>query len=500
MKGVIRLVVVGALAAAMIVVAQRFPLRGWNLAAPTPADAATLGVAGAGTVPVTSAAIICPGPETVGVAKVDSHTAIADTQVRVAAPPATLSGRTSGAEGSITGRALGGSAALGFATRKAPGAGSVALRTARSVLFSGTGRLAAGLSAVQSTVLTSGDARGLSTTACAAPTSDTWLVGSSADTGRQGRIFLSNPTPNAVTVVMQAYGKDGPLASTAGRGIIVGPHKHVVVLLNALAPGEATPVVHVLAHGGRVGVSMSDTWLLGTAPSGSDDIAPTAPGTDLVLPGVFAGPATGETVLRIAATSTAATVHVRLLSASGPIAAPGAAATVQVPALSVRSVDLAGVPGGLYAVQLTSDAPVVAGVQIHPAIVTPLGRQDLAWTTAVPAIGVGHLAGFPLGQTSAPWTEAVALTAAGSDATVDVVSVASDGTETTQPAAVAGGTTTAVRLTTAATSAWIVPRTGSVQAALVTQYTDVFGPMLSVAPLSPLPATTEQVAVHPQAG
>jgi hypothetical protein len=268
-----------------------------------------------------------------------------------------------------------------------------------------------------------------------------------------------------------------------------------VVLLDAIAPGERSPVIHVVANGGLISAALNDTYLAGTTPAGADDVTGTTPGTRLVVPGVTAVAGTGSLVLRVGALAREAVVRVRLLGAKGPIAAPINNGVVRVKAHRVRDVDLSAVPAGDYGIELTADAPVVAGAQLRPPGASPTAKRDLAWTAAEPLVST--IAGVPLGSLAAPWASRLLLTASAQDTQVDVVSVSADGSQAGQPVSVAAGTTVSVPLKAPAVSVWLRVRSGGVAAALVTAYADAAGPLRSVAPLRPAVTETAPVPVHP---
>jgi Family of unknown function (DUF5719) len=503
MRALVRTVLVAGLGVALVLGAYRLPDLRFHLAGSASAGGSAAGSVTPATRPVTRSTLICPGPASVGVKGVDAATAAAPTTVRAAAPPADLLGDllrdvTSGAAGSVAATAVGGSGPVTFPPFTTPGANGLQTNVARSILFTGKGSLAPGLVAEQTTLIPTGDQRGLSTSACAAPAADTWLVGGGGEPGRRGRIVLTNPSPNGVTVDLEVYGAKGPVRATAARGIVVGAHERTVVLLDAIAPGERSPVVHVVASGGVISASLSDTWLDGTTPVGADDVVGTAPGTRLVVPGVVASGAPGSLVLRIGATSHEAVVRVRLLGAQGPTVAPVNNGVIRVPARRVKDVDLSRVAAGGYGIQLTSDQPVVAAAELRPPAASATALRDLSWTSAQPAVSV--LAGVPLGLIGPTWTSSLMLTAPDADARVDVVTVAPDGSQTVRPVSVEAGTSVSVPLAAPALSAWLRPRAGSVTAALVTTYADPAGPMTSVAPLADTPLRTSPVTVHPLGG
>jgi hypothetical protein len=496
-RALIRTVLVAGVGVALVLGAYRFPDRRFHLAGSASASSSAATVAAASR-PLTRSTLICSGPETVGVKGVDAAKAAAPAIIRVAAAPADLLGGVVSGAGSVAASAIGGSGPLAFAPFTAPGAASAQTDIARSILLSGKGSLAPGLVATQSTLVTTGDQRGLSMAACAAPAAETWLVGGGGEPGRRGRVVLTNPSPNGVTVDLEVYGAKGPVRSTASRGIVVGAHQRTVVLLDAIAPGERAPVVRVVASGGVISAALNDSWLDGTTPVGADDVVGSAPGTRLVVPGVTATGTPASLTLRIGATAREAVVRVRLLGALGPQAAPVNNGVIRVGAHRVKNVDVSAVAPGAYAVQLTSDQPVVAAAQMRPAAASTTARRDLSWTSAQPLVTT--LAGLPLDLSATTWSSSAVLSAADQNAQLDLVTVAPDGTETTVPVTVEAGTTVSVPLKAPAVSAWLRIRAGAVSAAVVTAYADPAGPMTSVIPLRNTPLRTTAVTVHPLGG
>src|SRR3954464_15966384 len=130
MRSLVRVVVVLALGAGLVLGARQLPDLRYRAAGVT-ADAAGTGVAGSSTAnPVTRSGLVCPGPETVGVKGVDAKTAVAPTTARVAAlpsdrlPAALGTTATTSGGGAVEASVIGGSgtaAALGFASLVAPG-------------------------------------------------------------------------------------------------------------------------------------------------------------------------------------------------------------------------------------------------------------------------------------------------------------------------------------------------------------------------------------------
>ena len=92
----------------------------------------------------------------------------------------------------------------------------------------GSGALAAGLSALQSTVVTEGDDRAATATACQAPHAELWLVGGGGGSTRRERVVLSNPGANTVTADVTVLGlvRNPPVGQRPERRRAApGPHQ-----------------------------------------------------------------------------------------------------------------------------------------------------------------------------------------------------------------------------------------------------------------------------------
>ena len=100
------------------------------------------------------------------------------------------------------------------------------------------------------------------------------------------------PTPSRVS--LDLYGSKGAVAADQARGLSVPPRGRIVLSLDALAPGEVSPAVHVIATGGVVSAVLDDAWIEGATGRGIDDATRSAsPGTDLIVPGVDVNGVTG---------------------------------------------------------------------------------------------------------------------------------------------------------------------------------------------------------------
>lgn len=460
-------------------------------------------------VPVESTQLVCPGPETVGVRGGDPSApgAAAQSAVPVQVAAATAPGwlrPVPGGSGSATSGSLGvwsgspepvATAGIG---RDVSAFVQTVTRTAVSPVVLGTGAAAPGAVAEQTSLAGQGDLRGLSSATCLAPQDDQWLVGGGSDVGRRGRLVLSNPQGSTVEVSVDVLSTKGTVPRTTGSTVALAPRSRTVLLLDALAPVAAAPVLRVRSTGGSIGAVLQDTWLEGTTPRGTDDaVAALPPATRVLVPGVRVA---GSASVRIAVPGTAeAVTQVRLFGGQGPVDLPDGG-VVRVPAGSSRDLDLSGVPAGAYGVEVTSDVPVVAGAVVQRRS-APDGPGEIAWSASSDAVtslagvaGVEGVAGVAGSRTD------LVLTAPRTDVQVDVVIQRADGTSTTTAVRVAGGTTKVVPV--AGRSAWLRPEpgTGELVAARFVTRESVLGAMVTAGPLRQVTLTAVPTDIAPAAG
>jgi hypothetical protein len=284
------------------------------------------------------------------------------------------------------------------------------------------------------------------------------------------------------------YGPAGEIEAPSGRGVSVAARGQEVLLLDALAPAVSRFGVHVQVRQGRVAAALRDQQIRGLDPLGIDWVPPAAaPSRHVVLAGVPGG--SGERHLQLLAPGSAdAIVRVRLLAAAGAFV-PAGLDVVEIPAGTVRDVDLAPhARGEAVAVELTSDAPITAGLLAR--VGTGREQPELAYAAA----------NSPLTQVQ---PGVLALAAAGGSTDAQLLLAAPRGTATVQvapmppatgPAAtvsVPEGSQVAVNLreiSSAPTFAvTVVPLSGSapVFATHSLSETDGRGPMLTMSTLLP---------------
>lgn len=371
---------------------------------------------------------------------------------------------------------------------------TLAVSSGVGVVARADGALAAGFAGAQLHLGSRQQRRGLEVTACTEPSDDSWLVAGGEQPGRVERLVLLNPGANPVTVHVEVLGAGGRLPAAGGGGIVVAPSARTVVVVDALAPGEQRPVVHVTSTGGPIVAALGERWLDGTLDRGLELSTPAAgPATDLIVPAVpLPTPAdAGTTALRVAVPGTRpAVVQLRALTPQGPVDVANAVSTAG--AGQVIDIDLTDLPPGTSALHVSADTPVVAAARVERRA-EPAGPADLAWIPA--AEPVDALAGTPLMHP--PGHElAHALTLATIDgAVVDVVTATGSAVQTRRVVVPAAGAQT---LTLgAADSAWLRPVSGQVWSAVVTTTTDELGTLIAAMTLPELALRRDVVSVQP---
>jgi hypothetical protein len=429
--------------------------------------------------------VVCPGQQRLGA--VGLRDVAGDLSVAAAAPPsgvvAGLSARTVGAvtlEGGATATALTGA--------KQPGQ-VVATKVSSPVpVFArGDGALAPGLMATQVWRHRGDDDRGLAVTPCQAPSSDVWLVAGGAGASRTERIIVSNPGANAVTAAFEVFGSRGPVAAAADHTVSIPPLSRAVVSLDALAPEESGPVVHVTATGGVVSAVLDEQWIDGATARGIDDATRAAePGTDLVIAGVEPGGA----LVRVANLgATEALVQARLLTDKGPVQ-PDSLRAVRVPAGSTTVVPIP-VSSGSFGVGLRSDQPIVAAAWTERRASSGDRMGDFAWSPATPPLrGPAGLSLPGLGG----MTKRLLLTAGSSSGSAQV-RIGTGGSVRTTTVDVPPDSTRAVDLGDA-DAVWVVPTSGTLRGAVSVVGSDSGVPLYSVASLTDAPLRALSVPVR----
>lgn len=482
-KGAVRAVATVLAGGGLVVAAGQVPgTLSLGRAAPPASDAAPQ------LVPVQSAMLSCPGPETEGLQGI---AAIAGTSTVAAAvaPMEALKAVTLGTgPGALRIRAMPAGTVLGQADQRTAGV-TAGVQGPTVADVTATGSLAPGLAALQSWLQTEGDDRALVTAPCTAAKADLWLVGGGGETTRREHITLANPGANPVSADVSVLGAGGPIASANGNEVAVPPRGRVTLLLDALVGPEKTPVVHVEATGGILTAVLEDSWIEGAVGRGADDAVPTAdPSKEQVLPAVVVG---GPARLRVAVPGTdEAVVQARLLTAGGPQPLPGAG-VVRVPGGAVRDIDLSTLPPGAYAVQVRADHPVVAGAMLERRG-DGKGQSDFAWTTSTAPIP--FVAGTPLPD---GFRASLMLVGTGDAAGATVVTLSRAGGVASKDVALGADSVAVVDLADAG-QVWVRQTSGVLRAGVSIAPDDKAPgtPLFSVIPLGPSVVSATKLPVR----
>jgi hypothetical protein len=462
---------------------------------------------GAGVGPVRSAVLACPGPEQQGLPdpsvpeQPQSVAVTALTAPEDALPQDVTSTAGTPADGDAQAGPPGEPAGvlhLAPTARTAPVSTStraervdVDLAGPEGAVVRATGTLAPGLAAAQWHLSSEEQRRGLSGTPCTAPAEDSWLVAGGQQVGRLERLVLVNPGADAVTATMEVYGGAGRADLVGGEAVVVPGDGRVVVLLDAVAPEQADPVVRVTSTGGPLSAFLGDRWLEGSTDRGLALTTPTTePALEHLVPGVTVAEG-GSTALRVAVPGTEqAVVQVRGLTESGAVRLQQD--VTLVPAGRTQDIQVGGLPDGVQALQVSSDVPVVvaAGATTAPGLEDV---TDLAWSPAAePLTG---LAGLPLPELP-DRPRAVLQLVATETGSAEVTVLAPDGSVTVRQLTVERPGTVLTDLGEA-TAVWVRPVTGELAAVVVLGGTDEAGDLLTVLPLRGLPLLRSVTAVTP---
>ena len=440
--------------------------------------------------PVSSAALTCPGPETQGLAAVPGVDGTT-TVLAAVAPAAALRGLLPvAAAGTLTVTARPSTTSLGETAARGQVV-SAPLSGATDAEVSATATLAPGLAAVQTFLRADGDDRALVATPCLAPQSDLWLVGGGGQSTRRERIVLANPGANPVTASLSVLGVAGPVALAGSATVAVLPHGRTTLLLDAIAGPEAAPVVHVTATGGMVSAVLADSWIDAAVGRGADDATPSAaPSTEQVVPAALID---GPARLRVAVPGDSeAVVQTRVLTPTGPKPLP-AGGVVRIKGGSVQDIDLGALPAGAYAVQVRSDQPVVAGAMVERR--SPgAGQSDFAWIAS--SLPIPLVTGTPVPAAGPAGSATLTLVATGTPATATVTTIDTGGKTVTTSVTVP--TDSVVSTPVPAGQVWVTRLSGTLRAGLTIAVPagKAVGPLFTAYPLGPLSVSANQVPVR----
>lgn len=338
--------------------------------------------AAGGTVPVSSTALVCPDAAALG-----------DGSETVVTSVAPLLGAMPSADGQplTVGPLDADASSLASVDTRGPaatatvdGTDSAVSSDGRPLVVRASGALAPGLAATQVTTVTGGEVTGVAAATCGRATTEVWFAGLGTELGHRPRLTLVNPEQTAAEADVMLYGPDGLVEAPALLDVVVPPRGIVSFELDAVAPDLEQLAVEIRVQIGRVTAGIRDVRVGGLDSLGVDWVPPAVPpATRTVVPGVSGG--SGPRLLHLVAPGDLDTrVQLRLLTPTGAIT-PSGLEEIEVPAGTVRAVDLADVTGSeVSAVELTADQPVVAGLRVVGDLSTP---QEMAYTAGAAPLG-----------------------------------------------------------------------------------------------------------------
>lgn len=282
------------------------------------------------------------------------------------------------------------------------------------------------IAAAESISLAAEDLSGFAAGACREPSTESWLVGGTVETGASDLVIMSNPGDVAATASLTVYGLEQTTTTT-----VVPAGEQVAVPLSSIAAGIQQPVVRVTAEGAPLRAVLQSSLVRTLDPSGADlqDTAG-APRADLTFAGVQVITSDADsavTVLRIMATTEAAEATVTVRSESEQVQQ----VTVPLDAGTPAEVNLDDLEAGVYSVEVEAGTPVVGAVWQTTRLDA---GADFAWMTPAREISGEVLMSVPTG----PDPRLHLVNSANADATATLTATTGDEEQITVPA---GGST-----------------------------------------------------------
>ncbi len=219
-----------------------------------------------------------------------------------------------------------------------------------------------------------GDGSGLTGVRCGEPGSSIWFAGpGQSDGAGQIQLDLMNVDSLAATVNLSVITDAGAAQPGGITGITVPAHSLVTQSLAAQASGASVLAVNVRTSAGRVAAAVSESTSHGAfswVPSA------VAPATTLVIPGVPPS-STSASLFLVVPGSANAKVSVTAIGSQGRYQ-PFGSQSINLPGQSASDVQLTPVGGSAAALQITSNVPVTAEVEVPGASNTGLGTFTAA--------------------------------------------------------------------------------------------------------------------------
>ena len=258
------------------------------------------------------------------------------------------------------------------------------------------------LNANQLQLLNDSRAAGLFAAPCLPTANEAWLMAADTSVGRESLLILSNPGSVNATVSVELFGTSGKIATAGQGGISVPANSTTVIPVASLAPGLQALVIHVLASSSAVTATLQQKTVRGLVAAGGDLVVPsTELAQQLVIPGLFVrGVKDASKLIKSNADYADLVPTLRVFVPKGQ--QDTATVTAQVvgetekdfgtvvrqtlTAGSVTDIPLFGLQDGNYAVFISSDAPIRAGLRLSRTNLTQKPITDFTWLQPVAAI------------------------------------------------------------------------------------------------------------------
>jgi hypothetical protein len=229
---------------------------------------------------------------------------------------------------------------------------AVTTPAAGGVVIQASGAMARGLAAEQ--VLPGGKI----SARCGAPGTDFWFISPGAFSVPHIQLYLMNPGSQPAAADVEAYTDAGPLQGSPDTGVAVAPHTMVTQSLAKMLHGSRMVALNVRTSAGQVVAAVEETT--GRARSGAWLAQSAAPATRIVIPGMPPTAGTRQLFITVPGSQDA---HITLSAVTDKGSYhPTGGGGLDIPGGSVAQISLSSLSGLFGALQISSSAPVTAGM------------------------------------------------------------------------------------------------------------------------------------------
>jgi hypothetical protein len=226
---------------------------------------------------------------------------------------------------------------------------------------------------------------GLPTALCDGPGTDIWFVGDGEHAVTSMQLYLMNTDSQPADAEVDIYTDTGPLLESTDAGIDVPAHGLLVQSLASLVHGSRVVALHVRTSVGRLVAALRESRSAGEPGGWLPSAQP--PARRLVIPGLPASAGSRELYVAVPGAGNA---HVKLtaVTAKGSYHPTGGNG-LELPGGSAVAVPLPSLSGVAAALQLTSNVPITAAVEVPGG---PRGAPGAYTAAAAPVEEQGVIA------------------------------------------------------------------------------------------------------------